>query len=151
MEYSAIQPTLLQWPDGMLQVLCRTKQQKIAESFSRDQGLTWSRLLPTELPNPNSGIDAVMMRDDRALLVYNHAKQSRGVLNVAVSRDGKRWDAVLELEKGEPKSEFSYPAVIQTADGLVHVTYTWNRERIKHVVLDPAKFSLREIVEGNWQ
>ena len=72
------------------------------------------------------------------------------VLNVAVSPDGKRWDAALILEKGEPDSEFSYPAVIQTAYGLVHVTYTWNRERIKHVVLDPAKFSLREIVEGNW-
>lgn len=150
MELSAIQPTILKWKDGRLQILCRTKQQKIFESWSGDLGLTWSRFLPTQLPNPNSGIDAVMLRDGRALLVYNHAMEGREVLNVAVSRDGKRWDAVLVLEKGEAKSEFSYPAVIQTADGLAHVTYTWNRQRIKHVVLDPIKFSPRDIVEGNW-
>src|SRR5262249_32968946 len=97
------------------------------------------------------GIDAVMLRDGRALLVYNHVTdERRDILNVAISRDGKGWEAALVLEKGEPNSEFSYPAVIQTPDGLVHVTYTWQRTRIKHVVLDPMKFSLREIVEGNW-
>jgi predicted neuraminidase len=41
----------------------------------------------------------------------------------------------LEDEPGE----YSYPAVIQATDGRVHVTYTWRRERIVHVVLDPAK------------
>jgi predicted neuraminidase len=150
MEYGAIQPTLLKWKDGPVQMLCRTKQEKIIESSSRDQGLTWSRFLPMELPNPNSGIDALVLRDGRALLVYNHVTEGREVLNVAVSRDGKHWEAAMVLENGEPTSEFSYPAVIQTSDGLVHVTYTWNRQRIKHVVLDPTKFSPREIVEGNW-
>mgnify|MGYP001593805626 CR=1 FL=1 len=106
--------------------------------------------MATELPNPNSAIDAVMLRDGRALLVYNHSEAGRDVLNVAVSPDGKRWFAALVLES-EPGAEFSYPAVIQTADGLVHVTYTWKRERIKHAVLDPFKLSLREIVEGQWR
>jgi len=67
---------------------------------------------------------------------------------VAVSNDGRKWDAALELEN--EKGEFSYPAVIQAADGLVHVTYTWNRKRIKHAVLDPSKFELRPIVNGQW-
>ena len=149
MDYGVIQPAILKWKDGHLQILCRTKQGKIVESLSRDNGFTWSRILSTELPNPNSGIDSVMLRDGRALLVYNHTTKGRGMLNVAISRDGRNWQAALVLEN-EPGSEFSYPAVIQTSDGLVHVTYTWKRERIKHVVLDPAKFALRDIVEGQW-
>ena len=67
----------------------------------------------------------------------------------AVSRDGTTWSAALVLEN-EPGGEFSYPAVIQAADGLVHITYTWKRQRIRHVVLDPAKLELRPIVGGEW-
>jgi predicted neuraminidase len=150
MEYGAIQPTILAHPSGRIQILCRTKQLKITESWSEDGGVTWSRMLGTDLPNPNSAIDAAMLRDGRALLVYNHSTEDRGVLNVALSSDGKRWFGALVLEN-EPGREFSYPAVIQTSDGLVHVTYTWNRQRIKHVVIDPFKLSLREIVEGQWR
>ena len=53
---------------------------------------------------------------------------------------------VLENEPGE----YSYPAVIQSHDGLVHVTYTWKRQRIRHVVLDPAHFTPRDFVDGAW-
>jgi predicted neuraminidase len=71
-------------------------------------------------------------------VVYNHTNRGRSPLNVAISKDGKHWHQVLTLED-EPAKEFSYPAVIQTSDGLVHITYTWKRERIKHAVLDPRK------------
>ena len=83
------------------------------------------------------------------MLVYNHTAKDRSPLNVAVSDDGKHWLAALILEN-EPKAEFSYPAVIQSGDGLVHVTYSWKRRRIKHVVLDPSKFELREFAGVNW-
>lgn len=138
MEFGAIQPTLLAHPTGKLQMLCRTKQGVISESWSTNRGETWSRMLATDLPNPNSGIDAVVLRDGRSLLVYNHSSSDRGVLNVAISSNARSWSPVLTLEN-EPGSEFSYPAVIQTNDGLVHVTYTWKRSRIKHVVVDPFK------------
>lgn len=150
MEYSAIQPTILAHRANEIQILCRTKQRRITECWSKDGGLSWSRMRATELPNPNSGIDAVLLRDGRSLLVYNHTYQGRGVLNVALSPEGRRWYAALVLEN-EKGAEFSYPAVIQTRDGLVHITYTWERERIKHVVLDPFKLALREIVEGQWR
>jgi len=130
-----IQPTLLAWPNGRVQSLSRSQQGAIYESWMTDSFEIWTPPTATGLPNPNSGIDAVMLEDGRGLLVYNHTDQGRSPLNVATSRDGRTWSTALVLES-EP-GEFSYPAVIQAADGLVHLTYTWNRVRIRHVVLDP--------------
>ncbi len=101
------------------------------------------------LPNPNSGIDALTLRDGRQLLVYNHTAKGRSPLNVAVSADGRRWQAALTLEN-EAGKEFSYPAVIQTRDGLVHIVYTWNRTRIKHVIVEPANLDLKPMENGKW-
>jgi predicted neuraminidase len=133
----AIQPTILGHSPETFQILCRTQQGFIAEAWSHDTGKTWSGLKPTSLPNPNSAIDAVRLKDGRFLLVYNHSATERNVLNVALSNDGKHWQGTLVLEN-EP-GEFSYPAVIQAQNGLVHIAYSWNRQRIRHAVLDPAK------------
>ncbi|MDX1953084.1 MAG: sialidase family protein [Verrucomicrobiota bacterium] len=148
-DFGAIQPTILEHNDGVLQILARTKQDAIAEAWSSDWGKTWGRMTKTDLPNPNSGIDGLRLRDGRQLLVYNHTTQGRGVLNVAISTDGKKWSAVAVLENS-PGSEFSYPAVIQTADRMVHVTYTWNRRMIKHLVLDPSAFAPKPMPNGRW-
>ena len=138
-DIGVIQPTLLTYPDDRLQMLCRTRREGyIAQSWSQDGGKTWSPFEATNLPNPNSGIDAVTLKDGRQLLVFNNTRRGRTPLNVAVSRDGITWDVVVTLEK-QP-GEYSYPAVIQSADGLVHTTYTYLRKSIKHVVLDPGKF-----------
>jgi predicted neuraminidase len=144
----AIQPSILLHPGGRLQAVGRTQQGKLFESWSGDGGQSWSELGLMALPNPNSGIDAVSLRDGRQLLVYNHTSKGRSPLNVAVSRDGQQWQAALVLES-EP-GEFSYPAVIQTKDGLVHITYTWKRQRIRHVVVDPAKLTPVAMPQGEW-
>jgi predicted neuraminidase len=136
----AIQPSILTHPGSRLQAIGRTRSGRIFETWSADAGRTWTPLALTELPNPNSGIDAVTLRDGRQLVVYNHTTEGRSPLNVAVSRDGKVWAPALVLES-DP-GEYSYPAVIQTPDGLIHVTYTWKRERIKHVVIDPTRLTL---------
>ncbi len=155
-EFNAIQPTFLQHADGKLQVLCRTKESVIASSFSSDQGKTWSKLEAIDLPNPNSGIEVVTLADGRHLMIYNHLGSGetgwgrRGMLNLAISDDGLQWRQVGVLEQ-ESKGEFSYPAIIQTDDGMVHMTYTWMRQRIKHVVLDPAKIETGEVLsKANW-
>jgi predicted neuraminidase len=144
----AIQPSILfhRGGGGELQALCRTKQGVIAQTWSKDGGKTWSALTAAPLPNPNSGTDAVTLADGRQLIVYNHsahrpneAKGNRWPLDVAVSDDGLDWRPVLTLETEPNKNGYSYPAVIQSSDGLVHITYTWDRTRIKHVVLDPKK------------
>lgn len=144
-----IQPTILRWPSGSTQILNRSRRTpRIFESRMGASWRDWTPPAPTSLPNPNSGIDAVVLRDGRGLLVYNHAEKDRSPVNVAVSSDGRDWQAALVLEDGP--GEFSYPAVIQAADGKVHITYTWKRERIRHVVVDPAKLDPRPMAGGSW-
>lgn len=145
----AIQPSILFLGGDKLLAIGRTQQKHIFQVQSDDNGKTWGKMSLTDLPNPNSGTDAVTLKDGRQLLVYNHTERGRSPLNVAVSKDGKTWQAALVLED-EPKKEFSYPAVIQTHDGLVHITYTWKRQRVKHVVLDPQKLVLHDMANGAW-
>jgi predicted neuraminidase len=146
--FSTIQPSVLRHKDGSLQAIGRSRNGKLFTTTSKDQGRSWSPMALTNLPNPNAGTDAVTMKDGRHVLIYNHTPKGRSPLNVAVSDDGAAWQAALALET-EP-GEYSYPAVIQTNDGLLHVSYTWKRKRIRHVVLDPAKFTLKPIVDGVW-
>jgi predicted neuraminidase len=136
-KFKAIQPALLVHPEGKLQMLCRTKRGLIAQSWSMNGGRTWSPMYATTLVSPDSGIDAVTLDDGRHLLVYNHSVKRRTPLTVAISSDGIEWNNVIDLET-DP-GEYSYPSVIQTSDGQVHIVYTWKRRSIKHVVLDPNK------------
>lgn len=133
-----IQPTLFLSHSERLMMLARSyRVQYICFATSEDNGKTWTDAHPTKLPNPNSGIDATRLQDGRILLVYNNCFKGRTPLNIALSEDGgETWKMVFTLEKEE--GEYSYPAVVQTADQLVHVTYTWDRKNIKHVVIDPA-------------
>jgi len=147
--FIVIQPSLLMHGKNKLQMLCRSQNGFIVQSFSNDGGKTWNKMSTINLPNPNSGIDAVTLKNGTHLLVYNHTGMIEGrwgglryPLNVALSKDGINWEPVILLED-EP-GEYSYPAVIQSKDGLVHITYTFNRESIKQVVIDPAKFVWNE-------
>ena len=135
-------------------MLCRSKEGYIIGSSSDDGGRNWSNFKATDLPNPNSGIDAVTMKNGKHILVYNHTGTPRGKwggnrypLNVAISLDGEKWHAGLVLESSE--GEYSYPAVIQSKDGMIHILYTWNREKIKHVVIDPEMVPVENIEKWN--
>jgi predicted neuraminidase len=147
----AIQPSILIHSQTKLQAVGRTKDSGLFETWSEDAGKTWSALTSTSLPNPNSGTDAVTLKDGRHLLVYNHSAKEkvRVPLNVAISKDGKLWEAGAVLED-QPPGQYSYPAVIQSSDGLVHITYTWKRLKIRHVVLDPQNLKTIPILTGNW-
>lgn len=164
-EYSgnlnAIQPSILEHTNGRLQVLCRTREGVIAQSWSSDNGKSWSKIKSTEILNPNSGTDALSLANGRHLFVYNpigkiKGKSVRNCLKLAISEDGLNWQDILTLENDlevkagkelnlddvgsiQTDCEYSYPAIIQSKDGLVHISYTYQRESIKYVVLDPKK------------
>jgi alpha-L-fucosidase len=135
-----IQPTLLLYPKGKIQALLRSNQDYIMESWSADEGKTWSLLQKTKILNPNSGIDAVTLSSGLQVLVYNPMQSGaewvngRNKLNLAASVDGINWKDIVELEN-QPEGEFSYPSVIETSDKKVHVVYTANRKWIRHVVM----------------
>lgn len=149
-EIGAIQPSILFGEGGLLQLVCRSRSAEILTATSSDNGRTWSELSKTGIPNPNSGIDAVTLKDGRQLMVYNHIGKGRHILNVAVSNDGKTWEAAALLENEPEGNEFSYPAVIQAEDGTVHITYTWKRKLIRHVAIDPGKIAARPFTNGEW-
>ncbi len=144
-DFQVIQPSVLTYGGNKIQLLCRSKSDHIVQAFSNDNGKTWGPMSTISLLNPNSGIDAVTLRNGWQLLVYNpttRGKQwmnGRGKLNVAISKDGEHWSDVAVLEDGDDKPEYSYPAVIQAKDGKVHITYTYDRKNIKHVVMDELK------------
>ena len=154
-DFWIIQPTILRLGGDRLLALFRSKQSRIAAARSPDGGRTWGPIFATALPNPDAGVDGVTLADGRHLLIYNHKVRfggawagSRSRLNVALSDDGETWDASLMLE--DQDGEYSYPAVIQTRDGRVHVTYTHRRTRIRHLALDPAALPRHPMSGGEW-
>jgi len=154
--FGAIQPSLLRLGGNQLLAVGRSRQNVVFQMQSNDAGETWSEMKASMLPNPNSGTDAVTLADGRHLLVYNHVPGTpgkwggvRSPLNIAISNNGQDWKAALVLED-TPKGEFSYPAIIQTKDGMVHITYTWQRKKVKHIEIDPRKIQERPYVNGVW-
>lgn len=134
--FNAIQPSVLTYKDGRMQLLCRSRNERIVESWSYDGGKTWTRVQATSLPNNNSGTDAVTLNDGTTqLLIYNPITKGRNKLALAASTDGKVWKDLLVLED-QPEGEFSYPAIIQGNDGKVYITYTYNRKQIKYAVVE---------------
>ena len=106
---------------------------RICAADSFDGGLTWTSAHPTSFPNPNSGIDALRLKDGRFVMIYNDSSMLRTPLNLAVSKDGETWRNVATLENAP--GEYSYPALIQLASGDLVMTYTWNRKKIRFVQL----------------
>jgi alpha-L-rhamnosidase len=139
-----IQPTILQLADGRLQALARTRNGFMATTYSEDGGETWSQVtLMKNLPQNNSGIDAVTTSDGCHFLIYNNfytipstPKGVRTPVDIAWSPDGQKWQHVICLEES-PVRQYSYPSIIQGRDGMLHCVYTWRRQRVKYVKINP--------------
>jgi predicted neuraminidase len=138
-----IQPSVIELSNGHLRMFMRSTQKigKVCMADSFDYGRTWSRVIDTSLPNPNSGIDAVKLRSGKILIVYNDSTNSRTPLSVSASSDGGiTWKKILDLE--DENAEFSYPSVIESSENNIHIVYTWKRMKIKHAMLSSKNLEI---------
>lgn len=143
---NAIQPAILKLEDGRLAAVARTRSEHVAITYSADNGDTWSELELLDVPNNNSGLDAVTLEKPfdggyKHVMICNDAPIPQGIksgkglrtpLSLQRSIDGKNWEHWMTLENS-PISQYSYPSIIQTSDGHIHCIYTWRRQRIKHI------------------
>jgi predicted neuraminidase len=148
------QPSVVRKKDGVLVAYLREESfdlgnnhdeqlaHRVFLSRSRDDGESWSLAVPTNLPNPNSSLEALALRDGRWVMIYNDSETGRHTLALTMSDDeGRSWKWKRHLESA-PGGRFHYPSIIQTRDGRVHMTYTFQPgvdtgKSIKHVSLDP--------------
>ena len=137
--YGIIQPSVVSLGGNLLRFYARSTSQigKICVADSSDGGLSWTEAHPIDLPNPNSGIDAVVLKDGRIVLIYNHATSGRTPLNLAVSSDGEHFRMFRTLE--DQPGEYSYPSMIGGRNGDLYITYTWNRKRIRFLQFPQAE------------
>lgn len=140
-----IQPSILRLKDGRLQAVGRTRNGKLASTYSSDNGDTWTKVTLLDVPQNQSGTDAVTLKDGRHVLIYNNfstlpgtPKGPRTPCSLAISDDGIHWQHFITLEDS-PISQYSYPAIIEGKDGSLHCIYTWRRQRVayKRIVLKP--------------
>ena len=126
-----IQPVLIEIKPGHLRLYARATENigHIVTADSADDGETWSATHALALLNPNSGIDAVKLRDGRVVMIYNDTSHGRTPLNLAISKDGEHFRNFATLESAP--GEYSYPALIQQRNGSLAATYTWQRTRIR--------------------
>lgn len=130
-----IQPAIAPTGDGRLLMLLRSTAGAVYAARSLDEtGTAWTAPQRTALPNPNSAVELIRLDSGALLCVCNPTARGRTPLRVALSDDdGVTWPRWRDIES-EP-GEYSYPAAMQAADGVVHLLYTHRRRAIAHAQL----------------
>ncbi len=143
---SAFQPALAVLSTNTALAFLRdcSPRKRIAVARTDNAGVSWSAPESLDLPNPDSGLAALRLSDGRVLLAFNDSAAGRDNLRLAVSQDeGRTWRRVATPAE-EPGAEFSYPFLLQTRDGRIHLVYTWKRQGIKHVAFNTAWLDSRQ-------
>ncbi len=142
---SFIQPSVVAYGPALATAFyrCRSDEKAVGVAVTKDAGVSWSEPQTLDLPNPDSAVDAILLSDHRILLAFNDSVQNRENLRLAVSNDrGADWVRIATIESTQGE-KYSYPYMIRSQDGLIHLVYTWHRKRIKHVVFNEAWINAR--------
>ncbi|MGQ9620866.1 MAG: sialidase family protein [Bacteroidales bacterium] len=144
----SIQPALAMCKDGSITAFMRDNgpfPKRIMISHSPDTGKTWSTVKDTDIPNPGSAADVIVLKSGKWILVSNDLESGRHRLTVRVSEDeGKTWPYAKSIVNGEPGSQTRahYPAIIQGADELIHITFT------NQIPADDGKSNVKNIAHA---
>jgi len=132
------QPSVFERKNGTLVAYFRdaSDRHRIRKSESNDFGKIWSPIVNTQFPNPGAGVEVIRLASGNIVLIYNNCEDDpRNTLDVAMSDDeGKTWKWKRNIEKVDESGRFDYPSIIQSRDGKIHATYSYNTKTIKHVV-----------------
>jgi predicted neuraminidase len=139
--FGGVQPSVVQRKNGELVAYLRNNGWggRIPTATSTDVGANWSSPVLMDIPNSGSSVEAIALKSGAWLLVANDLDRGRHRLSAFLSQDaGRTWTRRRILEDLPPgKGAASYPSVIQTQSGAIHVTYTFNDAQpgktIKHV------------------
>jgi predicted neuraminidase len=117
--------------------------QRILTQSTSDAGQTWSPVAHSALPNPDAGIMGLrLINSSQLLLAFNNHEEEREDMSLAVSPDnGKSWQIIGAVEENrlavpDKTKQFSYPWLLQTQNGTIHLLYTWHKSHIKHIAFD---------------
>ena len=132
----AIQPATVELEPGHLLAYLRTRDRAIYRTESFDYGRTWTPAEPTGLPNNNARVALLKLANGNLVLAYNPITSGRSILRLSLSTDqGRTWTSHVDIES-EPGAEFSYPYLMQTGDGMIHLAYTHRRQSMRHLVFN---------------
>lgn len=148
-----VQPSIAARRDGTLVAYFRDNgppPKRALVSESRDRGHTWSLARDSDVVDTGAGVEVLVLRSGRWLLINNDLERGRWRLSISISEDeGKTWPRVTRIEDdGSPEGagSYHYPSILQARDGLIHITYSYTPnaknaaregkgESIKHVVI----------------
>ncbi|OVE79867.1 hypothetical protein BVY01_01335, partial [bacterium I07] len=139
------QPSLVRKKEGTLIAYLRDAGDapyRVLISSSTDEGQSWTLARDTELPNPGSSVEAVVLEDGRWIMALNDTEDGRHQMAVIMSDDeGRTWPWKRYVGKSPQRDRsYSYPSIIQSKDGTIHLTYSYKENRkasIKHARFDP--------------
>ena len=137
-------PSVVRKRDGTLVAYCRDSgraPKRVLISSSNDDGETWSPAKDTDIPNPGSSLEVIALASGDWILIGNDTETSRARLTVMLSDDeGQTWSMKRKIEPSDDEGlAFDYPSVVQTRDGLIHLTYSYSSKQgrsIRHCVMN---------------
>lgn len=136
-----------------------SQPKQIPASETKDAGQSWTVTKDLEIPNPNSALAALTLANGTKLMVLNNIEAARyRLVMVMCEPNSTQWRVIQVLEDDETllnnlHREFSYPYLISANGEDVHLAYTWNRQKIKHVYFPAAwlKYAVSSLKEKDTQ
>lgn len=128
--FGPTQPTIVRKKNGTLVAYFRDEGDppyRVQKSISKDDGFTWTNTKDTDIPNPSSSLEVILLQDGRWLMVFNDTEDGRHSLALALSDDeGDTWKWKRNpFQPAQRKKSYAYPSLIQARDGKLHLTYSY--------------------------